>query len=75
MSHLIDLDPRTTPLFQAVSSKVVEELIEECESVMESPCFSVAQNFIQANRIDISFSPWHLVRTGWRSMKFKMKRA
>jgi uncharacterized protein (DUF362 family) len=75
MSQLINLDPRTTPLFQAVPSKVIDELIEECESVMESACFSVAQNFIQANRIDISFSPWHLLRSGWRSMKFKMKRA
>ena len=74
-AHLIGLEPMSTPLFKAVSEKQIKELKEECNTVLESPCFSVAENFIQSYRTDISFSPWHLLRSGWRSMKFKLKRA
>lgn len=74
-AHLIGLDPEITPLFKACDKPLLESIKKDCYDVMQSPCFSVAENFIQSYRTDISFSPWHLMRTGWRSMKFKLKRA
>ncbi|MCM8532983.1 MAG: DUF362 domain-containing protein [Lentisphaeraceae bacterium] len=73
--HLIGLDPLTTPLFKAVSSSDLDVAKKECELILSNDSFKVAENFKQSYYTDISFSPWHLVRSGWRSLKFKLKRA
>jgi uncharacterized protein (DUF362 family) len=73
MTHLIDLAPETTPLFQAVSAVTRESLQSECQEILNSAEFSVAENFKQSYAVDVSFSPWHLLRTAWRSFQFNMK--
>ena len=71
---LIGLNPQKTPLFKALNDEERQAAEISCKSVMESDHFAVAQNFIQSYRTDISFNPWHLVRSQWRSLKFKLKR-
>ena len=74
-AKLIGLEPEKTPLFKACSEEELSSIKEQCSEIINSPCFSVAEGFIQSYLVDISFSPWHLLRTGWRSMKFKLRRA
>ncbi len=73
--HLIGLKPRKTPLFKAVEEEKCLSLEKVCQPLIDSPEFSVAQNFIQSYSTAISFNPWHLLRSQWRSLKFKLKRA
>jgi uncharacterized protein (DUF362 family) len=73
--HLIGLDPLKTPLFKAVSEDVIGQVKNECKSLLETPGFAPAPNFVQSYRSAISFSPWHIMRSTWRSLKFKLKRA
>jgi uncharacterized protein (DUF362 family) len=74
-SHLIGLDPLTTPLFKAVSSEDLAFVKNECLEHLDHVDFKAAENFIQSYSTAISFSPWHIVRSTWRSLKFKFKRA
>ena len=73
--HLIDMDPLTTPLFKAVSLEEINQVKRCCEETLNSNSFSIAPNFKHSYLVDISFSPWHLLRSGWRGFKFKLKRA
>ena len=73
--HLIDMDPLTTPLFKAVSDEEMNQVKQCCEETLNSDAFSIASNFKHSYLTDISFTPWHLLRSGWRGLKFKLKRA
>jgi len=72
---LTGLDPLSTPLFQAATELDRSCAEKACEPILEQSEFSVAENFIQSFRTDISFSPWHLIRSQWRTLKFKFRRA
>ena len=72
---LTDLDPMKTPLFLTLNKNERQELHALCQPLVEQKEFCVAENFIQSYRTDISFSPWHILRSQWRSLKFKIRRA
>ena len=74
-AKLMGLDPLKTPLFQCVSDEERHNAEVSCKSITDSTEFQVAEGFIPSYLTDISFSPWHLARSGWRRIKFKLKRA
>ncbi|MCM8527260.1 MAG: DUF362 domain-containing protein [Lentisphaeraceae bacterium] len=74
-AKLMGIDPMKTPLFQCVSEEERANAEVSCKSIVESDTFEVAEGFKHSYLIDISFSPWHLLRSGWRSLKFNLKRA
>ena len=61
-----------TPLFAALPTKMFEELAQSCEEIQKKPEFTKAKNFEHSYLNDISFSPPKLVRSIYRSMKFKI---
>ena len=63
---------KETPLFAALPDEIFEDIEESCEETLSSPNFSHAENFIHSYINDISFSPPKLIRSGFRSMKFKL---
>jgi len=74
-AKLMGFDPLNTPLFQCLNEEERHKAEVSCKSIVDSGQFEVAQGFIHSYLTDISFSPWHLLRSGWRSLKFKLKRA
>jgi len=71
--HLIGLQPQRTPLFADLPSADVDRLTMDCAAVLNDPCFRVAEDFIHAPLIDISFQPWHLLRSGWRTLRYRLQ--
>ena len=74
-STIMGFDPLKTPLFQCLSEEERHNAELSCKSIVDSDSFEVAEGFKHSYLIDISFSPWHLLRSGWRSLKFNLKRA
>ena len=70
--RLIGLDPLATPLFQAVPKETRERVRAKCRSIVGATDFQAADDFIHAYLTDISFSPWHIVRSGWRTFKHNL---
>ncbi|MCH2207742.1 MAG: DUF362 domain-containing protein [Lentisphaerales bacterium] len=73
--HLISMDPLTTPLFKAVSKDQIIKVKNKCSEILGADNFKAAEDFQHSYYTDISFSPWHLLRSRWRALKFKLKRA
>ena len=63
---------KDTPLFAALPDEIFRDIEKSCEEALSSPDFSHAENFIHSYINDISFSPPKLIRSGFRSMKFKL---
>jgi uncharacterized protein (DUF362 family) len=70
--RLIGLDPLATPLFQALPEVEHAALDAACAALLPAD-FAAPADFRQSYLIDISFSPWHLLRSFWRSMKFQLR--
>lgn len=70
--RLIDLEPLDTPLFQAVDQKILQQLEFSCRHITETDNFQVAKDFIHSPLIHISFTPWHMARSGWRTLKYNL---
>jgi uncharacterized protein (DUF362 family) len=70
--RLTNLDPLTTPLFQAAGRAAQDRVDAACREIVESPDFRVTEDFIHAPLIHISFSPWHIARSGWRTVKYNL---
>ena len=67
---LIGLAPESTPLFTVLDKKVHEQLEQECAEFDIQP----AKGFQQSYLTDISFSPYHILRSFYRSLQFKLQR-
>jgi uncharacterized protein (DUF362 family) len=63
---------KDTPLFAALSDAVFNDVREACAEALLSTDFAHAENFIHSYINDISFSPPKLIRSGFRSFKFKL---
>ncbi|WDE96737.1 DUF362 domain-containing protein [Lentisphaera profundi] len=61
-----------TPLFAALANEVFQEISTACEDTVNHPNFTYAENFVHSYINDISFSPPKLIRSGIRSLKFKL---
>ena len=72
-AKMIGLTPEKTPLFKAVEPKTCEELARVCEKILTKDDFTVPKDFIHSYRTDISFSPFALMRSAYRSVKIRMK--
>lgn len=72
---LINMKPSDTPLFQATSKETFQETEKAIEKLYDSPHFSTVNDFIPSYRTDISFSPLFLIRSAYRSFKFKLQRS
>ena len=70
--RLIGLNPLDTPLFQPLSESEHVALNAATEALLPAD-FAAPADFRQSYRIDISFSPWHLLRSLWRSLRFQLK--
>jgi uncharacterized protein (DUF362 family) len=70
--QLIGLAQLDTPLFQALPVEDHAALIAACEGLLPAD-FAVPADFRQSYRIHISFSPWHLLRSIWRTVKFQIQ--
>lgn len=68
--RLIDLDPETTPLFRALGEAERSAVAARCVSLLDSAGIKVATGFRHAPLIHISFSPWHMARSGWRTVRY-----
>ena len=71
---LANIDPLQTPLFLATGQKKLGELEQAIKEQVDGPHFEIAQDFIPSYRTDISFSPFFLLRSAYRSAKFKLQR-
>ena len=72
---LVNMKPSETPLFLATNKKTFQETEKAIESLLDSPGFSTVYDFIPSYRTDISFSPLFLLRSAYRSFKFKLQRS
>lgn len=66
--HLTGLNPLQTPLFQAIDNYTLNQIQQDCSKIINAVDFYVAVDFIHAELINISFNPWHMVRSGWRTL-------
>lgn len=70
---LTNLNPLSTPLFKALSAEQCEVLKTICEPIVSNTdhdrTFYIADDFIHAPLIHISFSPWAIARSGWRTVR------
>ena len=71
---LVNMDISETPLFQALSKKSIKEIEKSTQELLLSPEFSPVTDFIPSYRTDISFSPFFLLRSAYRSFKFKLSK-
>ena len=69
---IIGLDPLKTPLFKVLSDEVIQDIEQKCESIISASDFEVAKGFEQSYSTDISFSPYHILRSFYRGVKFKL---
>lgn len=67
--RLIGLDPRTTPLFRALGPAGSRAAERACREITAAPGFAAAEGFVHAPLRPISFNPWHVARSGWRSLR------
>ena len=70
--QLIGLDPRLTPLFAELSSGEIEGIADACSAIVNDPSFVVAKDFVHAPLIDISFQPWHVLRSAYRTLQYRL---
>jgi len=70
---MIGLDPQKTPLFKVLGDEMIQDIEKKCETIISSTDFEIAQNFEQSYSTDISFSPYHILRSFYRGVKFKIK--
>ena len=66
------LQPLAAPLFQAVDKHRRQQAEAACRDILASEAFQVAEDFIHAPLIHISFSPWHMARSGLRTLKYNL---
>lgn len=83
--QMTNLEPLQTPLFKALDAERIDHVRTQCASIMQSVAddnsqrhpdagtFSVVDDFIHAPLIHISFSPWAIARSGWRTMMVSMR--
>ncbi len=69
---LTGLDPMQTPLFRAASKQERDAARLEAESIAMDREFRVAQGFQHAPLIHISFSPWAIARSGFRTLRHSL---
>lgn len=67
--RMINLDPVETPLFADLSQQRHVELQRQCDDIVNADSFRVARDFVHAPLINISFAPWQIVRSGWRTLR------
>ncbi|MDD7985870.1 DUF362 domain-containing protein [Lentisphaera marina] len=71
-AEMANFTHKETPLFAALPNTVFEQVKEAYSEAIQSDNFSYAQNFTHSYLNDISFSPPKLIRSGIRSLKFKL---
>lgn len=70
---LTGLDPMSTPLFLAASLAQRQSARAQAELIEASDDFQVADEFIHAPLIHISFSPWAIARSGYRTLRHSLR--
>jgi uncharacterized protein (DUF362 family) len=70
--QLIGLGHLDTPLFQALPVAEHAALAAACDGLLPAD-FAAPADFRQSYRIHISFSPWHVLRSIWRTLRFRMR--
>ena len=72
MCRLINLDAGETPLFQCLSAAEMGQLETDCIGAIAQSGLAPARDFVHAPQIHISFSPWAVARSGFRTLRYKL---
>lgn len=67
------LDPMSTPLFRAASAQEREAARAQAELIAAGDGFQIAGDFEHAPLIHISFSPWAIARSGFRTLRHSFR--
>ena len=66
------LDPHATPLFRALPARRRHDVEAACRALLERGAPAPAQDFRHAPQIHISFSPWAMLRSGYRTLRYRL---
>ena len=73
--RMINLEPSSTPLFATLDAEAMLRIEKACQATMDSPEFRCEQRFVHAKQLHISFSPWAVVRSGYRRIRHSLTAA
>ncbi|MCB1740403.1 MAG: DUF362 domain-containing protein [Gammaproteobacteria bacterium] len=73
LCRLIGLAPEDTPLFRALDQGERDALRATTESITTAEGFQAARDFRHAPLVHISFSPWAIARSGYRTIRYRLQ--
>ena len=73
MCELINLDPAIAPLFRALDKGHLASIETKVEALRSRLSFTPATEFRHAPPVHISFAPWALARSAYRTVRYRLQ--